>query len=234
MSGERREGRQRKAAPHGTRDHILNVAAGLFGQYGFDGVSIRQIATATGTNLGAVTYHFGGKEELYRATIRALTDDIETYLAPFLQALRDRVAQAGHDRAALREAARMFIDDWARQTLSNADVQKRMPVLARELIAPSEAFETIFAGFYLQLGEVFSELLAATTGLERGSVDLKVRVHALSSLMLSFVSNEKVLWRLLGWDGYSADRVAQLLPALTVAFLDAAGLGADQADGAGA
>ncbi len=52
-----------------TREHIKEVARGLFAQQGYDGVSIRDIIQKADVNLGAITYHFGGKEDLYRELI---------------------------------------------------------------------------------------------------------------------------------------------------------------------
>jgi TetR/AcrR family transcriptional regulator len=48
-----------------TDTRILEVAIRLFALHGYNGTSIRQITQAAGANLGAVTYHFGGKRALY-------------------------------------------------------------------------------------------------------------------------------------------------------------------------
>ena len=52
-----------------TREHIKEVARGMFARQGYDGVSVREIITKAKVNLGAITYHFGGKEDLYRELI---------------------------------------------------------------------------------------------------------------------------------------------------------------------
>jgi AcrR family transcriptional regulator len=53
----------------GTADQILAAARRLFAQKGYSGTSIRDITTRARANLGAVTYHFGGKEALYHAVL---------------------------------------------------------------------------------------------------------------------------------------------------------------------
>lgn len=55
--------------PETTREALLVAARSLFAQRGYDGTSIRALTAAAGANLGAVTYHFGSKEELYRAVL---------------------------------------------------------------------------------------------------------------------------------------------------------------------
>jgi len=64
-----------KSAPDtGTRedtsDKIMNVAVRLFAAHGFHGVSTKQICDEAGANIAAVNYHFGSKENLYRAIVR--------------------------------------------------------------------------------------------------------------------------------------------------------------------
>lgn len=57
-----------------TRAHILSVALTLFSRRGFEGVTVRQIAQATGVNLSLVSYYFGGKEGLYKAVMAGYFD----------------------------------------------------------------------------------------------------------------------------------------------------------------
>ncbi|MFI6599637.1 TetR/AcrR family transcriptional regulator [Nonomuraea sp. NPDC050536] len=48
---------------------ILKAATQLFAALGYDGTSTRQIADAAGLNIATVSYHVGGKRELYLAVI---------------------------------------------------------------------------------------------------------------------------------------------------------------------
>ena len=51
------------------KDHILAVAEELFGEKGFDGTSVRDIAQAAGVNLAMISYYFGSKEKLLESLI---------------------------------------------------------------------------------------------------------------------------------------------------------------------
>ena len=219
-------GLTRKETPGGqaTRDFIIEVATDLFGQHGYQGVTVRQLTLAAKVNLSAITYHFGGKEELYRMTVEALVERIGGLIGAPVQALRVAVGEAGADSAVLRLAAETFIRDWAQLVLANADVQRRLPVLAMELVSPSPVFPIIFEHFYRRLYEALGGLIGAALGLEAGSLELSIRVHGVASLMLGFVASERVLWRSLDWEGYSPQRVAQLAPHLAAVFLGAVGL----------
>ena len=51
------------------REHILIAAEQLFGERGFDGTSVRDIAQNAGVNLAMISYYFGSKEKLLEALI---------------------------------------------------------------------------------------------------------------------------------------------------------------------
>ena len=52
-----------------TTESLLNAAERLFAEYGYDGVGMRTLAIEAGVNLGAATYHYGSKEQLYIETV---------------------------------------------------------------------------------------------------------------------------------------------------------------------
>ena len=49
--------------------HIINHAIDLFAEKGFEGTSIRDLATRAGVNVAMVNYYFGSKEKLLEALI---------------------------------------------------------------------------------------------------------------------------------------------------------------------
>jgi len=49
-----------------SRERLLDAAEALFADFGFNGVSVRQIVERASVNLGAIPYHFGTKENLFK------------------------------------------------------------------------------------------------------------------------------------------------------------------------
>ena len=55
-----------------TRHRLLEAALLVFAEKGYDGAGIREIAQRAQANSALVTYHFGGKEGLYREALRSI------------------------------------------------------------------------------------------------------------------------------------------------------------------
>lgn len=53
-----------------TEDWILAIAERLFAQYGYEGVSTKQLAAEAGLTIGAIYHYFSGKDEVYSAAIK--------------------------------------------------------------------------------------------------------------------------------------------------------------------
>ncbi len=51
------------------REHILAIAEKLFGEKGFEGTSVRDIAQHANVNLAMISYYFGSKEKLLEALL---------------------------------------------------------------------------------------------------------------------------------------------------------------------
>jgi TetR/AcrR family transcriptional regulator len=76
------------ATPHGqaqagrrpgvaaTREALLAAAADLFAERGYEGVPVWAIAEKAGVNKAMISYHFGGKRNLYLAIVEATFADI--------------------------------------------------------------------------------------------------------------------------------------------------------------
>jgi AcrR family transcriptional regulator len=110
--------------PASTRERLLDVAARLFADRGYDGVSVRDIVGQAGANLGAVTYHFGSKEALFG---EVLTREIQ----PLLRAGREIV----ESDAAPAEKLRRMLRDYALYVLHE---KPGLKVLFSEMLAGGE------------------------------------------------------------------------------------------------
>ena len=65
-----------------TLNKILDTGTSLFAELGFENVTIKQLAQAANSNPAAISYYFGGKENLYQEVLKH-------QFSPALQALQE-------------------------------------------------------------------------------------------------------------------------------------------------
>lgn len=89
-------------APGHTKDLLRQEARRLFARHGFEGVSMRDIATAVGVQQSAIYNHFAGKQDL-------LADLMIAHMERVLAALRAALAGQGDPAARLEAFARFHV-----------------------------------------------------------------------------------------------------------------------------
>jgi AcrR family transcriptional regulator len=72
-----------------TRQRILNAAECLFIVHGFEASSLRLVTAKAKVNLAAVNYHFGGKDELFRAMLARRLDPLNEERVALLDAYQN-------------------------------------------------------------------------------------------------------------------------------------------------
>ena len=70
-----------------TRDKILRAATQQFAERGFDGAKFREIGDVAGVSFQSIRYHFGAKEQLWKAVVEHLSNDAEDAMLHHEQAL---------------------------------------------------------------------------------------------------------------------------------------------------
>jgi len=65
---------------HETKEKILHTARALFASKGFEGASVRQIASEAGVNIAAVNYHFVSKEKLFIQVIDMVFSETSAHI----------------------------------------------------------------------------------------------------------------------------------------------------------
>jgi AcrR family transcriptional regulator len=69
------------------RENILQAAEALLAARGFHGTSMRDVADEAGVPLASALYHFGKKEQLHAAVLRAIAEDLQARLGKALARL---------------------------------------------------------------------------------------------------------------------------------------------------
>lgn len=189
-----------------TRERILGSAERLFAQYGYDGVSLRQIGAAACAQIALINYHFGTKDQLYRAVF-------ERRIAPVSQRRRATLAVALTEqprpslRAVLDALARPWIE--MRSTPEGRDYTR---LIAREVNDPREADRGIVADL---LDPIAREFIAAIeqAAPRHAKPDIHWAYLSFMGTLLVVLANPERITRLSGalFDGQSDDAVVERL-----------------------
>jgi len=101
-----------------TKEKIIQVASDLFSRFGFEGTSVRDIASQSDVNVASINYHFGNKQNLYWVTVTAKYEWLESGMAELAEKHDDAaelIVQAYHflmtDPAAVRTTLKMLLTD---------------------------------------------------------------------------------------------------------------------------
>jgi TetR/AcrR family transcriptional regulator, regulator of cefoperazone and chloramphenicol sensitivity len=127
-----------------TETRLLDVAERLFAARGFAATSVRDITTAAGCNLAAVSYHFGSKLGLYAEVMRRRFSSLrERRLAGIREARPDNRDDA------LESVLRAFALAFLEPLLADGQGRLVTELLAREMLdpqLPTEMFWQEIAG----------------------------------------------------------------------------------------
>lgn len=99
----------RTPASQRTMAKFLEAAESIFGRHGYEGTSVREIASRAGVNLGTLKHYWGSKRDLFRdlmeRRLRPIYDEAATRLAALDPANTKRVPDADAVVACLVEPA---------------------------------------------------------------------------------------------------------------------------------
>jgi AcrR family transcriptional regulator len=120
-----------------TAETLVSVARGIFARHGYDGASVRTITGEAGANLGAITYHFGSKRDLYDRVV----ESVLLPLAERLEAAARGAGEVGGGGDVLERAAQV-VRAYFEYVAANPDLPQLMLQELVQASAPSDAVAT--------------------------------------------------------------------------------------------
>lgn len=97
-----------------TKEGLIKAAQGLFANHGYAATSVKQIADKAGVNISLVSYHFGGKEGLYKACLETEVGDVTVFF--------DKYIANFSSQAEYKLKLKMFVDGIITRNLEHKDV----------------------------------------------------------------------------------------------------------------
>lgn len=196
-----------------TRERILLAAERMFAEYGFDGVSLRQLGAEAGAAIALINYHFGTKEMLYRAVF-------ENRIAPLSEQRRAALdaALTASDPPKLEAVLDALARPWI-ELHTTGQAQDYTRLVAREVHDPREAERGIVRDL---LDPVARDFIAAMEQAlpDRPPADLHWGYLFFMSTLQVLLSNPQRIERLFG--DLIEDSSADALVTRLVDFVSAA------------
>ncbi len=216
--------RSRRADGEASRARLLEAAGKLFASRGFAATSTRALAKAAGVNLSAIAYHFGDKDGLYRAVLAHIVGETDSTIMRAGRRLREQVAAAGDDRAALACAAAAFFRDLIEVILGDERLRWQMALVMREFYEPSRHFQTVLDARIHPLHDAVAALVSRATGQPAESVATRLLAAAVIGQCMALGAARVVICARVGWDRYTPERVRFVADTLVPRLLAMLGL----------
>lgn len=137
-----------------TKKKLIQVARRLFSAQKYESVSVRMLCEEAGTNVSSVSYHFGGKEELYRACLVAHGKSLHSILTGTLSEPRTV------------EECKLNLQNYITGIIENSVIDSdSIKIMIRELDANLKIAEDIFKDLYIKLGDEFQSYIKKSQSL---------------------------------------------------------------------
>jgi len=186
---------------------LLDIAGPLFAEQSYDALSTREIADRAEVNLSAISYHFGGKDGLYRAVFEKIIHDL-AFIREFLQKFMDEnlpkaTEDVAHQRFMIQTIVHMIVG-----SVTDADNPRwRMQLIMRELQEKGPCFDIVSERHANIVHEQLSRLTAVATGHPATSQETRILTHAMIGMCLQFGLNEAFLSSQLGWQNFGPSEI---------------------------
>jgi AcrR family transcriptional regulator len=141
-------------AKNDARMCILNTAAKLFSKLGIDRTSTRDISKESQANISLISYHFGGKEGLYKQVIKEFALKIQEQMKPVIEQFN---LQEMTREIFIREVT-TIIDNMIMMRKAHPEISK---ILSREKIEGMPLSKEVHEEIFYPLIQKFFELFRA-------------------------------------------------------------------------
>ena len=169
--------------PLATRNKLIQVAKTLFSEKGFDGSTVKEIADAADVNISLISYHFDGKEGLYRACLEQL--------GMARLAVAQNVLQDASSLEEFKLRLQLFIEELLRAHLEEPEVCR---IITRECDLQFPIARDIFQNTFLKVYETLVHFFksAQKKDLLRKDLEIETVAHFLFGGLIHSTQKDEI------------------------------------------
>lgn len=180
-----------------TRERLIGAAIRLFGEFGFDATSTREIAAAASLNTPALQYYFDNKEGLYAACAENIVSQTwRSMREPVMEA--ERLLRGGADDTRLIEAYCRVQAGFA-DSLADASGDWLLWMAREQSASPRGASILRNHRVSRRMMRAGRSLVARLGGRPPRDPEILVHAMALEGELMRFYSMRHDAMRTLGW-----------------------------------
>jgi TetR/AcrR family transcriptional regulator, regulator of cefoperazone and chloramphenicol sensitivity len=192
-----------------TRARIIDVALKLFGKYGFEGASTRDIAKHAGVNTPALQYYFDNKEGVYFACVEHIVARVWEHMAEVIDGA-ERTAAGDSGDEALIEAFCQILERLAEFLITSQDTQDWRLFMARQQagLGPAAGFQIVYELFSKRVFAVAGTIVGRLLGRPANADETLIRTTALLGQFTVFQVSRRTALTVLDWETIDARQLA--------------------------
>ena len=154
-----------------TRNRLLKTTESIFASRGFGGLTLREVALRSQTNLASAHYHFGSKEAMVLEMLQARVRPINQRRMQYLTEAKKRL---GGKALSTKDIMRALILPIGEEISKSSHSRKTLAQLvARSFTEPESFIQKMHRRFFGELCENFVKELKRSHPHEWGSVEPK-------------------------------------------------------------
>lgn len=201
-----------------SRSRLLQAAKKVFHDKGFDGATIKDIADESGLNVSLVSYHFGGKEALYRECLTRFGQERFEFAERLLQPGSPSLIITHED---FRIRLTLFLTEFIEAHLREPEVSR---MLHREVVSGSHFMIEGMGKIFIQHFEAVVQFLglAQKSGLIRKDLNPQIMAALLVSGLVHLVQMEPLAKKIYRESLLEGHKKAELARTAITLFLDGA------------
>jgi TetR/AcrR family transcriptional regulator len=169
-------------AEQDTRQRLVKAATEVFAEKGFAGATVKEISDRAGVNISLISYHFNGKEGIFRTCL-------EDFAHGRLKEA-EQVLTLPESKEDLKAKLKIWMQQFLRCHVEDADV---CTILHRENIAENKFMWEIFEGTFLKTFEAMVNFLEAARkkGILRKELDCNVATQIIFGFLVHMGRNQE-------------------------------------------
>ncbi len=189
---------ERKPIPDSdrTRSRLIEAAAAIFAEVGYQAATTREICIRAGANAAAVNYHFGDKLGLYKAVLKSFIGIQEAHV-------EERTLAAMAPETALRS----FIQSMFQSLVGLETADQYTRVMAHEIVEPTPGLAMVVERIIGPRSRILCEIVARLTHNPVRSLQTRLAAHSIMAQIVHYMHARPVI-RLL-WPRWRMNAAAQ-------------------------